>query len=45
MKARIFTVLLVHALDFPDIHSTLDDVVVELIEESSSGKLGTGKSG
>lgn len=41
----MLTVLLVHALDLPDIHSTLDDIVVEFIEESSGGELGSGESG
>jgi hypothetical protein len=37
----ILTVFLVHALDFPNVHATLDNIVVELIKERSSGNLRT----
>lgn len=29
-----------HALDFPNIHATLDNVIVEFVEESSGRELG-----
>ena len=40
---RFLTVFLVHLLNFPDVHSMTDDIVIELIAMRYSCQLGTWK--
>ena len=42
-SAKFLTVFLMHLLNFPDVHSMTDDIVVELVAMRYSCQLGTWK--
>ena len=41
----ILTIFLVHALNLPDVHAALDDIVIELVEKGRSSEFWTGEAG